>query len=911
MADRARTRGFAGRDRELAELQRDLARARAGEPVLTVVEGPAGIGKSALVDQFVAANDDVSVHECSGVSWESGRPFEVVRRLLSQGGSRPPDELRDPVETGELLLETWRSGRGDEHATDVVVVDDAHWADIGSLRALSSAHRRATTDRLLVVLVARGERADSSSGDVHEFLAGHRGPLLRVGPLSPEDIQALAIQGAHVDLTAPAARTLAEHTLGNPLYARQLLREVPARTWHEWQPTLPAPEALTATVVRALRDCAPAARALVECAATLGSAPSLAEATALAGIDDPVDALDEATRAGLLTAGTGEGVSSPAFPHPLVRAAVYSHLSPSRRCQLHNDAAGIVDDEGAALRHRVAAAPLPDAALADEVDGFASRQAALGAWETVGNALLSAARLSPAKAQREHRLVRAVDAVVGAGDLPRAIALAPMIESHPPGALRDAVLGYLAILLGRAGEAETLLTSAWRRCDPAQDPETAALISQRRVLHAMSRWRGPELVAWAERAVELAAGPDTPSAVESRAIMGLGLAATGRTREAREAYHEVTTATRAGAQLQRVQLGKGWLDLALDDPHTARRELAGAAPTRYRRGSVRISLWAQAWMARAEFALGAWDDALHTVDRVVTDVEHTGLDLVRPLAHWTGAQTHALRGNWDAAHEHLQRASVAAHTYEVMLIPSCLAQAQCAEAQADYDTVLRCLEPLVRLQPRQGIDEPGFWPWHDVYANALVMARRAEDADEFLRPHEKVAAERGHRSTRARLGYVRGRIAGAAGDIDAAREAFEQALSQLTGVPLPYERARVQFAYGQTLRRAGKRREADGVLRQARDAYTALGARVYVERCDRELKAGGLKVRRSGAEWGELTAQEKAVAELVAAGMSNKDAAVELFVSVKTVQFHLTRIYAKLGIGSRGELAARFRGDTA
>jgi len=356
-------------------------------------------------------------------------------------------------------------------------------------------------------------------------------------------------------------------------------------------------------------------------------------------------------------------------------------------------------------------------------------------------------------------------------------------------------------------------------------------------------------------------------------------------------------------------MGKGWLDLALDDPETARRELEGAVPTVYRRGSARISLWAQAWLARTEFALGAWDDAIQTVNRAVAQLENAGMELLRPLVHWTGAQTHALRGNWDAAREHLQRGSATPQNYEVMLVPSCLARAQCAEARADYETVIRSLDPLVRLQPRQGIDEPGFWPWHDVYANALVMTNRVEEADAFLTPYEALASERGHCSTMARLGYVRGRIAGARGDIEAARDSFEGALLRLEVLPLPYERARVNFAYGQTLRRAGKRREADVVLQNARDAYAALGATAYVERCDRELKAGGLNVRRAGLDFDQLTTQEQTVAKLVAAGMSNRQVGVELFLSVKTVQFHLTRVYSKLGIRSRSELAARFRDE--
>ena len=155
----------------------------------------------------------------------------------------------------------------------------------------------------------------------------------------------------------------------------------------------------------------------------------------------------------------------------------------------------------------------------------------------------------------------------------------------------------------------------------------------------------------------------------------------------------------------------------------------------------------------------------------------------------------------------------------------------------------------------------------------------------------------------ARLGYARGRLLGATGDLPAARRAFDEALALLDGLPLRYDVARVNFAYGQTLRRAGKRREADAVIGTARDIYLSLGAQTYVQRCERELKAGGLHARLA-REHSELTPQEEAVTTLVSKGLSNREVAAELYVSPKTVQYHLTRIYAKLGVRSRAELAA-------
>ena len=158
--------------------------------------------------------------------------------------------------------------------------------------------------------------------------------------------------------------------------------------------------------------------------------------------------------------------------------------------------------------------------------------------------------------------------------------------------------------------------------------------------------------------------------------------------------------------------------------------------------------------------------------------------------------------------------------------------------------------------------------------------------------------------TDRRLGYAEGRLLGATGDLPGARRAFEESLALLDGLPLRYDLARVNFAYGQTLRRAGKRREADAVISTARDLYLSLGAHTYVQRCERELKAGGMNPLPGPRGHIELTPQEEAVTLLVAQGLSNREVAAELYVSPKTVQYHLTRIYAKLGVRSRVELAA-------
>ena len=889
---------FVGRSRELAELEAALHETPRNAPVVVVVEGVPGIGKTTLVEHFLAAHPDVPAFFAVCARWASSRPFGVAEQLLGTAV-----RSQDPLDVAREFVTSVGPRAGD--APFFVVVDDAHWADLASLQSLTSAVH--LLDRpAVIVLVTNPEPPDGVPADVLDVLDRHSRHRVRVRPLAASDARALASSLAHVDLPAPLAHQLVQHTAGNPRHLTQLLQEVDPVDWGRWQAVLPVPHTFAAKVRSLLSEASPQARALAEAAAVLSGNPRFADAAALAGIEHPVDALDELHQAGLLTAGEHRGVIVLTFPSPLTRAAVYHSLGPIRKRDLHDHAARIVEDEGRRLDHRAAASPFADPALADELDRYSASRATVGAWSAVADALIKSSRLTADRREREQRLIRAVDALLGTGNLSQAVAFAPEIESFPESPLRDAVLGYLAIQRGRRAEAETLLTQSWAACDPETDPATAALICQRRVLDSLARWDGPDLVEWGSRAVALVDAAD-PSAVESAAIMGLGLAATGRIAEARAHYDTLSAKIALGAQSQRFDMARGWLDLALDDPEAARQELESAVPTAFRMGSTRISLWAQAWLARTQFALGDWNGAIATVDRAAHQLEDATLDLLRPLVHWTGAQTHALRGNWPAAQEHLRRAAASSHDYPMMFIPSALARAQCAEVETDYAAVIRALEPLTRLEPREGVDEPGFWQWPDVYANALVMTGHVDDADAFLTPHEERAAERGHRSAMARLGYARGRIAGARGDIDTARDVFENALAQLDTLPLPYDRARVNFAYGQTLRRAGKRREADAVMQAAREGYSALGATAYVQRCDRELKAGGLNVKRSRFTLEELTPQERAVTILVAGGASNKEAAGELFLSVKTVQYHLTRVYAKLGIRSRSELAAQFR----
>jgi len=894
-APTARRAAFVGREPELAALAAEYARASAGSARVAIVEGEPGIGKTTLLERFVGERAGAAILRANGDESELDVGFGVVEQLLRRADAElPAPDGADHVTAGTRLL--LALGELEAAGPVVVRVDDAHWADIPSLRALLFAARRLVSERVLILLALRGGEAERVPAGLLRLAADPTGARVRLAGLGGAELRRLGDEYG-LGLSAAAVERLLAHTGGNPLHATALLEELPAARWEDALSPWPAPRSFAALVAARLAACAPATRAFVEGAAVLGRSCALADATALAGAEDAFDAMEQAAAADLLRLDEVNGRRRLVFTHPLVHAAVRQSLGVARRARLHAAAAGLSGDRATALRHRVAAAPGPDAALAGELEAFAGEQRGRGAWSEVATLLVMASRASGEREPRERRLLAALEATLYAGDVPAARRLASEVEGYAASPLRDAVLAYLEISRGGVAEARALLERAWAGCDRGHDARLAATIAQRRAFLGILCLRASEAVHWGERARELAAG-DPVLAGLARWCAAFGRDQLGRGEPLR-AFAAPGDRERGRAACAGPELTDGRLLLAADELVAARELLA--VPAINRNGSLIAGALAYSTLVRTEFALGDWDDAAVHAERAVAVAIESDDAAALVYTRWAASLVPLARGARAEADAHARALAQVGARFPDHVAAARIAAAEHAAAAGDADRVRETLEPLATLQPRDGIDDAGHWPWQHLYAEALLDLGQAEDARAFLA--RALAAAPGRRLLQARAARLRGRIALAAGAPAAAASELAAALERIEPLAMPYERALTELALGQCLRRDGRRRAAAAQLTAAKRRLEALGAAPMLERCEIELRACGLTPSaRDGSGRTALTPQERAVTQLAAAGASNREIAAELMLSVKTVERHLTHVFAKLGIRSRAEL---------
>ena len=902
---------FVGRQRELAVLAGLAARARADQPQVVLVEGEAGMGKSSLITKFVPAVGGTAVLRASGEEGESTLSYGVISQVAAAArglGVAAPAllsgelaESLDPLAVGAELLSVFDTlGRSGQ--LTLLLVDDLHWSDPLSARSLLFCLRRLLADRVLVVVTARpGQLARYGEGWYRFFAGDERATRLQLDPLGTAEVVALSGELGTGQLSRRAAASLLEHTAGNPLYCVALLQELGAEQLDRVHGPPRVPRDLASLLLARVSRLQPAAQALVMAAAVLGQRSPLRLAGELAGIEDPQVAVEQAADASVLAEVPGELGDDISFVHPLVRSAVYYDLGAARRTALHRRAAGLLGGERS-LAHRVAAAAGPDEALAADLEE-AARAARSGGRRMLAASLFAQAATASAEAgPRERRLLDAFEAHLAGGDVAGAEALAALVERASPSARRSALLGTLDLFAGRLASAEQRLNEAWQAGDRSQPSLAGALCEQ--VIVCLMQGRGDEAVLWGRRAVEVSEG-NLPAHDRARGQLSLALVWTYRVREALALLeHLPGPSGKLAADDLDPLIFRGTTRLWAGYPELAFADLSHAAARLRGGSSARYAPLCLTYLACAEYLLGAWDDALAHAELSVSLVRDAGYAMWSPLAHQDAALVPIGRGDFGLAARHIEAANASAALLGGAWANTVTAEAALALARGAPGDALNAVAQVREGWKGKWFGIPGLLDWRSLEVEAIIALGQIDLATQRLGELEQLQGDGASPLASVNTARLRALLSMARGDRAAASRAFAAAWQHASGLRVPLVLAQLEMDEARFLRQSGQRKRALARLRSASARLAALGARPYAQLCDQELARCQAQPPpdQTRRELGLSTA-EFAVARAVGRGLTNKEAADELYLSVKTIEFHLSHIFMKLDIRSRRELA--------
>lgn len=863
--------------RKLTEKIREL---EPGNGLLCVVTGPGGSGKSSLVRELVQSLPGWSGIRASALSWHAEEQGFLLRHILERAAHQ--GSLRSLVDT--------------EGSTTAIVVDDIHWADQQSVRELVEAANTMKHGRLALIFTASDTEVSAGSPNTND-LRDMADAALIIPPLDIEDVRAYALATVGAPLAPFAAAELRNLTGGRPNRIREVLQAAPADHWRSQDPRIPIPNTWRAALNRRIgkTTLTTELNKVLTAAAILpdGGSPEL-----LGYLTDRPEgeAIDAAVHLGLLELLPRYGANHLTFTHPTDRAVVQTRTGPRESARLHRKAAEFFKDHhdiDSALLHKALGTRGSDDETAREL---AARGLALGAgghWRRAAASYQLSSQISSIPADAHDRHLDSIESLIAASDLPQARLYAGSLGHDTEDVKVDSMRGYLALHEGRRSEATGHIDRAWQTLENthSEDPVMRARVASRKVLLNLNSWQPEELVRWAE-VTDKWALPGSPTQIESRYISLIGEGAMqGRVPD------DVPLPGETPILAQRRNMALGWLSLVHDDPVTARQRLQGYSGAE---GSERISLWMDAWLGRTYFILGEWEAGVRAVERGLSRAERYGIRFLEPLLLWTGASIAAYRGEKDLARSYVNRLTFSHDAFTLQRVPSAMCRLLLASLDNDLGTAMRVGRTLESINQETNISQPGFWPWEDVWAQQLLHAGLIDEADEVTTRAEENAAGSGIASLHAKLGVPRAGILMQRGDIEGGIKVFEESLEMIETLAMPSYQSRILYEYGRVLRRLGRRRQADEIFTRAGEVYEAMGATEFVNRCNRERRAGGLGTRTTGA--GGLTPQEQEIAKLVAEGATNREVARELFLSAKTVEYHLTRVYRKLGVRTRNEL---------
>jgi DNA-binding CsgD family transcriptional regulator/tetratricopeptide (TPR) repeat protein len=911
---RGDARRLIGRRRECGLLKRLAEGVRAGQSQALVVRGEPGAGKTVLLDYLAGQARGCQVARAAGVQSEMELAFAGLHQLCGpmldhlDGIPRPQrDALRtafgvaagpppDRFLVGLAVLSLLSEVAGERPL--ICLVDDEQWLDRASAQVLGFAARRLAADPVGLVFAAREPGAE---------LAGL--PGLDVAGLENDDARALLDSALAAPLDERIRDLIVAETRGNPLALLELPRGLsPVQLAGGFG--LPAAGPLSGRIedsfTRQLEALPDQARRLLQLAAAdpSGDPPLVWRAAGRLGI--PVRAAAAVAEAGLAEFG-----AQVRFRHPLVRSAAYRSAALPDRRQLHAALAEVTDprvDPDRRAWHRAQAAAGPDEEVAVELEQSAGRAQARGGLAAATAFLERAVLLTADPARHVERALAAAQASLQAGAFGKALEMVSMAEAGGSAALdefasarADLLRGQIAFASSAGSDAPALLVQAARRLEPLD-----AALARQTYLEAWAaayhagRFAGAggiREVAQAARSAPLPEGIHRPSdlLLDGLAVLMTegGAAAAPLLRQAAQAFAGNEIAVDEG-------LRHGWLavvatSIVWDEERwhailirqlQACRE-AGLLPTLV----MYVNSMAQVLIVRGDFAAaaslvaeahgvaaaigtgfvpyaalmlagfrGAEAEAIPLIETVIADARAAGQGHGLQASHRVSAILHNGLGRYETA----------------------LAEAQqAAGEEPELFSAMMALPELIEAASRSG--QPRL--------AADALGRLAE------------ATSIGHTGwSRGIYARCRALTAGTGAD---AENWYREAIDQLGRTSVRTDLARAHLLYGEWLSREGRHADGRAQLRTAYDLFDTIGMEAFAERARRELAAAGESVRRRAlGPRGQLTPQETQIAQLARTGLSNPEIGAQLFLSTRTIEWHLRKVFTKLGIGSRRQLPA-------
>jgi DNA-binding CsgD family transcriptional regulator len=929
-----RSHRLVGRDEELGSLVR-LLDAPDELPAAAVVVGEAGIGKTAL---WLAAAEEAAargyiVLSCRPSEAEARFSFSGLADLLGEQVAEVLPELAGPQRSAlETALGLSSTGPVEERLVAfaflnalrrlgesncvVVAVDDVQSLDEPSASLLHYALARLETEPVVALLTARG----ATPSWVGRGEAAGRLLALELGPLSVGALHELLRARIDVAFPRPVLLRIWETSGGNPFFALELARALQRRGRSPVPgEELPLPPSLEELVQERIDSLSAPARQVVRAVAAL-TEPTVTLVEAAVGREADLG-LADALGAGVLQAD-GDRLR---LTHSLLGWAVSAHSTPAERRSLHERLAELVPVGEERARHLALAAAGPSREAASALEEAAQAAHARGAPAAAAELAEQALRLTPGADSQElrRRAVVAADRLRQAGDSRQAIALLEQARaSAPPGPPRAAVLMHLVQPTWDArGPREALVLCQEALAEAEGDDTLEATIRldladlMRGFVEGASSGRGLEHAELAVAAARRAGDP----ALNCRALAMFGLLhfIAGRGIPRGEMDEALALERSLGLALERSPGASPvaeatWvlahqLAWSGDELERARRHLhAYRTAIGDRQGlEERFVLW---WLSLVEWRAGNWDlAARYTADMFVL-AEQAGYEAERPIFDLAAAAIAAHQGRVEEARARAgdalelaekvgNRLAQALHFWvfgfiEVSLDNPGAGLANLRRAWEIYDG-LGYFEPGHRLELADTLE-------------ALIAVGELDEAEQRLALWEERARALDRAWAIAIMARCRALLLAAQGDFAGSLAAFEEALAEHARSVYPFEHARTLFALGTTQRRARQRGAARATLEQALGIFEELGAPLWSDKARAELaRIGGRAPSR-----GELTESERRIAALVAEGRTNREVADALFLTEHTVETALTRVYRKLGVRSRAELAVRLAQET-